>query len=230
MAPWSRLGRLYPGVLKHTYGKLAYIAFDDGDEGWALLTRLLPSGVPHAAPNDSCGVKPGQRVEAPWSRDKKVYPGIVADTYGKLAFIDFADNGRGWAACAETKVIDNKLPPPVSVGARVKAPWSRAGALFRGQVTEVYGKYAHIQFDDGDQGWALVTRLRPPGAPQPDPADQCTIAPGTKVSAPWSKTRRMFPGKLVDTYGKLGLVDFNDGDRGWAQCSQMRRQNGETYL
>lgn len=111
---------------------------------------------------------------------------------------------------------------PLKVGASVMAPWSRTGQLYGGRVTELYGKLAHVSFNDGDQGWALVDRCRPKGIPLPDPTDTCAFAAGAKVKAPWSRNKAMYSGVVGETHGKLALVNFLDGDQGWALCSEMQ--------
>jgi len=113
---------------------------------------------------------------------------------------------------------------PLRVGSEVEAPWSSAGAMFPGHVTELYGKMAFIKFDDGDEGWALVTELDPPGVAGPQPTDACSVAAGDRVLAPWSKTRKMYAGRIGEVYGKLALVNFDDGDKGWAMCTETKKQ------
>jgi hypothetical protein len=111
----------------------------------------------------------------------------------------------------------------VDVGSSVQAPWSRAQKMYPGKVTELHGKLALINFDDGDKGWALVTSLQPAGEPQAAPADACAVKNGDKVTAPWSRTNAMYPGKVTEVHGKLAHVDFDDGDQGWALCAQIKK-------
>ena len=107
----------------------------------------------------------GDQVKAPWSQTATMYPGKVAEIYGKLARIDFDDGDHGWAEIA-------KLDPPgapqsapsdacsIAVGAKVKAPWSKTNTLFPGTASEVHGKLVHVKFDDGDHGWALCKETK----------------------------------------------------------------------
>jgi hypothetical protein len=113
---------------------------------------------------------------------------------------------------------------PVRVGSEVEAPWSSPGMMFPGRVTEIYGKMAFIKFDDGDEGWAPVTELDPPGVAGPQPTDTCSLSTGDRVLAPWSKTRKMYAGRIGEVYGKLVLVNFDDGDKGWALCTETKKQ------
>ena len=224
MAPWSRTNQRYAGTVRELYGKLALIDFDDGDQGWAEMTMLRPAGTPRRTPTDACSVALGQRVGAPWSRSGRQYPGVVAEVHGKLARIDFDDGDRGWALC-NTAVVEQPIGTgPAVVGSRVMAPWSSQGKMYPGRVTELYGRLAHIAFDDGDEGWADVTQLNPRGQPRVPPTDGCSVATGQPVMAPWSRSKAMFPGRVRTVHGKLAEVDFDDGDRGWALCREIRRK------
>ncbi|HRG95173.1 MAG TPA: hypothetical protein PLR99_02920 [Polyangiaceae bacterium] len=109
------------------------------------------------------------------------------------------------------------------VGAKVQAPWSRGG-MYQGKIKTRYGKLAEIDFDDGDHGWAEVTALQPKGTPLPTPADPCAFAVGAKIRAPWSRTMSMYDGVVDEVHGKLLHVAFDDGDKGWALCSQARER------
>ena len=143
------------------------------------------------------------------------------------------------ASCCKSSSDDSSPPPPLTtatatataaptvdsplkVGMPVLAPWSRTGKMYGGSVTELYGKLAHVNFNDGDRGWALVEQCRPKGIPQPTPSDTCAFAVGDKVKAPWSRKKAMYSGLVAETHGKLALINFLDGDKGWALCSEMR--------
>lgn len=101
-APWSR-GGVYPGKIKSRYGKLAEIAFDDGDHGWTEVTALQPKGTPLPTPSDPCAFAVGADVRAPWSRSMTMYEGRVDEVHGKLAHIAFSDGDRGWAFCSQVE-------------------------------------------------------------------------------------------------------------------------------
>jgi len=104
MAPWSRQGSMYGGVVSEIYGKLGYVKFNDGDAGWALLVKMRPLGTPQPDPTgDSCSFGMGDKVKAPWSRTKAMFSGVVTEVYGKLARVDFLDGDQGWAPCAEMR-------------------------------------------------------------------------------------------------------------------------------
>ena len=117
-----------------------------------------------------------------------------------------------------------KSDEPLRVNSEVEAPRSSTGTMFPGHITELYGKMAYIKFDDGDEGWALVTDLDPPGVAGPRPSDPCSVNVGDRVLAPWSKTRKMYAGRVGEVYGKLAHITFDDGDTGWAMCSETQKQ------
>jgi hypothetical protein len=111
----------------------------------------------------------------------------------------------------------------VSIGDSVLAPWSRTKRRYGGKVDQIYGKLAFIKFEDGDSGWVLLAEMKPAGTPAPDPMDDsCAFKVRDKVKAPWSTTKAMYSGFVNEVYGKLALIDFLDGDQGWAACSEMR--------
>ena len=111
----------------------------------------------------------------------------------------------------------------VSVGDSVLAPWSRAKRRYGGKVDRIYGKLAYIRFEDGDSGWALLSEMKPAGTPAPDPVgDSCAFKVRDKIKAPWSTRKAMYSGVVNEVYGKLALIDFLDGDQGWAECGEMR--------
>jgi hypothetical protein len=125
-------------------------------------------------------------------------------------------------ATTATPTAAATVDSPLKVGAAVMAPWSRTGKRYGGHVTELYGKLAHVNFNDGDRGWALIEQCRPKGIPSPEPSDTCAFSVGDKVKAPWSRNKAMYSGSVAETHGKLALINFLDGDKGWALCSEMR--------
>jgi hypothetical protein len=139
-----------------------------GRLAFAGLVAVMTVGVVgccgKAASSFGGSVSKGAKVQAPWSRNQNMYPGTVHETYGRLALIDFDDGDHGWAEIVKLQPPGVPGPMPsdtcaVRVGTKGQAPWSRSGSLYPGTVTEVYGKLAHINFDDGDQGWALCSAV-----------------------------------------------------------------------
>lgn len=217
-APWSREQSMYPGKVTELYGKLARVDFDDGHQGWVLVDKLQPAGSPQPAPADTCSVANGDRVSAPWSRTKQMYPGKITEVHGKLAHVNFDDGEQGWALCSETQKVGSA--PDTN---KVKAPWGRGHIMYSGKITEIYGKLARVDFDDGDQGWALVDKLDPPRSAEAMPPGTCSFNVGDTVRAPWDRAKSMYKGKLSEVYGKLAHVDFDDGETGWALCSKIEK-------
>ncbi|RKI05019.1 hypothetical protein [Corallococcus sp. AB038B] len=73
-----------------------------------------------------------------------------------------------------------------AVGDRVQARWSTAITLTNGTVDEVYGKLAHIQFDDRDVDWAVCADLKPLAESEGDEGGDT----GSGVSAAVTKCKR----------------------------------------
>ena len=136
-----------------------------------------------------------------------------------------AEAARKEAEAAKEKK-DNSSPQlagAVSVGDSVLAPWSRTKRRYGGKVDQIYGKLAFIKFEDGDSGWVLLQEMKPAGTPTPDPVgDTCAFKVRDKVKAPWSTRKAMYSGFVREVYGKLALIDFLDGDQGWAECGEMQ--------
>ncbi len=109
----------------------------------------------------------------------------------------------------------------LAVGSEVEAS-RNDGTTKAGRITELHGKMAHVQFDDGDQGWIPVVELEPPGAPGPEPSDTCGFAMGDRVKAPWSMTGKVYAGRVTEVHGKLATVVFDDGDSVWVACSELK--------
>ena len=110
---------------------------------------------------------------------------------------------------------------PVGVGSEVEAPWGNGQRMAPATVTDLYGKLAHVRLDDGEQGWVLLSELDPPGQSGSKPNDPCGVAKGDRVMAPFSKTGKKYAGRIAEVYGKLALVQFDDGDRRWSACDQV---------
>ncbi len=108
----------------------------------------------------------------------------------------------------------------VSVGTKVMAPYRGSAKRHPGTVTELYGKLAHINFDDGTRAWAMLTRLKPRGTALPDPRGKCWVHVGQPVQAPFGASKKRYTGRVSAVYGKLAYIRYSDGDRGWELCSE----------
>ncbi|AKQ68284.1 hypothetical protein A176_005196 [Myxococcus hansupus] len=134
-----------------------------------LLSLLSCSkGQPELTAEDLAGEKfsEGAKVKAPLGKRKK-QKATVLEVYGKLAKLRFADTNIGWALLKDVEPQGAVSHPPkddtcsAAVGDRVQARWSTARTFTNGTVDEVYGKLAHIQFDDKDVDWAVCADLKP---------------------------------------------------------------------
>lgn len=119
----------------------------------------------------------GDSTIAPLGRKKTPTAAKVAELYGRLALVNYQSGQQHWV-----KVKD--LDPPgrvlaigvgdscsVDKGAIVKAPWGKRKRLYKGTVDDTHGTFAHIQFNDGDRGWARCENIQPTGGmatPKPD--------------------------------------------------------------
>ena len=109
-------------------------------------------------------------VSAVWEPSKKRYKALVSRVYGRLAWVDYAGSGSAWMPIKELALLDESHPALIegpepretcslSVGAKVKAPWSTTRTqLWAGTITEIYGGLARVKFDDGNTGWAHCAR------------------------------------------------------------------------
>jgi hypothetical protein len=126
-------------------------------------TAAAPAPTPAPA---ATGVAVGAAVKAPWGRTKTMYPGKVAEIYGKLGFVKFDDGDSGWALLSDLQPAGTPGPDPTGdscafkVDAKVSAPWGSARTMYPGKVTEAYGKLASVTFDDGDHGWEPCADLK----------------------------------------------------------------------
>jgi hypothetical protein len=133
-----------------------------------LLLSILSTGCCKriVGKGDPEEVSVGQKVQAPWSAKQNYYPGTVREIYGKLARIDFDDGDKGWVLVSamdppgKPKKDPSKSSSKFSDGDKVSCPWSQSGSFYPGKVSEVYGKLVHIDFDDGDKGWALANKCK----------------------------------------------------------------------
>jgi hypothetical protein len=89
----------------------------------------------------------------------------IAELYGKLARVRFERGDEAWVLAVELEPPATATPPPpdacaVAPGDRVRAPWNPTEKTYAGRVTEVHGRIAEVQFDDGDKTWAPCDAIR----------------------------------------------------------------------
>lgn len=144
-----------------------------------------------------------------------------------------------WAALAcggaDDGALIDPLPTPASAltaedsageqftaGAKVKAVRSKDPKVQNASFISQYGKLAKLKFADHNTGWVNVKEITPAGAIQPLPAgDSCDASEGDRVMAPWSTSYSKFAGKVGERYGKMAFIQFDDGERDWADCEAL---------
>lgn len=112
----------------------------------------------------------GDSTIAPLGKKASPTAATVVELYGRLALVAYQSGQQHWVNVKD-------LDPPgrvlkiglgdacvVDKGAIVKAPWGKRKRLYKGVVDRVHGAFAHIQFDDGDRGWARCEELVAAGA------------------------------------------------------------------
>lgn len=97
-----------PAHVIETYGKFALVSFaDDGNDwvygnfkGWVLQKELTPQGAISSHPvDDTCTFAVNDAVRGRWNTVMKPTDGVVKETYGKLARVDFVNDASGWTQC-----------------------------------------------------------------------------------------------------------------------------------
>lgn len=97
-----------PAHVIETYGKFALVSFDDDGndwvtgnfKGWVLQKELTPQGAISNHPyDDSCAVSVNDAVRGRWNTVMPETNGVVKETYGKLAHVDFVSHASGWTQC-----------------------------------------------------------------------------------------------------------------------------------
>lgn len=95
------------------------------------------------------------------------------------------------------------------------------GKHYPGKILELYGKFAYFMYDDGYKRWLPITDIEPIPAAAPDPVETTALKNGEAVIALWDNGA-YYPGTVSDRYGKLVLVQYEDGDTGWSDSSTVK--------
>lgn len=91
-----------------TYGKFALVSFeDDGNDwvygtfkGWVLQKELTPQGAISNHPvGDTCTFGVNDAVRGRWNTVMKETDGVIKETYGRLAHVEFVNKQSGWTQC-----------------------------------------------------------------------------------------------------------------------------------
>lgn len=97
-----------PAHVLETYGKFALVSFDDDGndwvtgnfKGWVLQKELNPQGAIANHPyDDECAVSVNDAVRGRWNTVMPETNGVVKETYGKLAHVEFVNHASGWTQC-----------------------------------------------------------------------------------------------------------------------------------
>ncbi len=97
-----------PAHVIETYGKFALVSFDDDGndwvsgnfKGWVLQKELTPQGAISSHPvDDTCTFAVDDAVRGRWNTVMQETDGVVKETYGKLAHVDFVNKTSGWTQC-----------------------------------------------------------------------------------------------------------------------------------
>ncbi len=115
----------------------------------------------------------GDATIAPLGKRRTPTAGKVIGLYGRLAHVEFQSGQQHWVNVKELEPEGRVLKTGIGDGcsventAIVKAPWGKRKKLYKGVVDVVHGKFAHVRFNDGDQGWALCAEIVAEGGTQP---------------------------------------------------------------
>jgi TolB-like protein len=98
--------------------------------------------------------KAGDRCLSKWSGDAYWYPARIAETGDGMYFVVYDDGDREW------RFEKYLQPEKIGSGDVVFGNWLGKGRYYRGRVTERKGDNIHVSYDDGDQEWTTVGRVR----------------------------------------------------------------------
>jgi hypothetical protein len=108
-----------------TYGKFALVSFeDDGNDwvygnfkGWVLQKELTPPGAISNHPvDDTCTFEVNDAVRGRWNTVMKETDGVVKETYGRLAHVEFVNKQSGWTQCKLLKAPSDEASTDTSGG------------------------------------------------------------------------------------------------------------------
>src|SRR4051794_7781665 len=89
----------YPGTVKRKEGQRFYIKFDDDDEDWLGLERILPLDV-----------DVGSEVSVRWKGGRVYYDGKIIKKDGDRIHVLYKDGDREWTEVRMVRVL-RALPP-----------------------------------------------------------------------------------------------------------------------
>lgn len=97
--------------------------------------------------------KAGDRILGKWG-DGLWYPAQITGVAGDKFKVAFFDGDVGELSAAQIKAIDWKI------GTTVECNWKNQGKYYSGKITQMKGDMVHINYDDGDQEDATISRCR----------------------------------------------------------------------
>jgi hypothetical protein len=98
--------------------------------------------------------KVGDPCLVKWSGDGYWYPGRVSQVKDGLYFIRYDDGDSEWRF--EKYIREEKLKP----GDVVFGRWRSGNRYYRGRITARKGSDIFIHYDDGDEEWTTISRVR----------------------------------------------------------------------
>lgn len=123
-AKYPTHGKMKKGKIHDLYGRVAQVDFANRRRHWVSVKDLEPPGAVLVAPEgDRCDFAQDDRVLALRSKSGRtldgrllasMQPGRVKQVYGKMAQVQFKDEGLDWAYCENIKVNEKPEEPPAS--------------------------------------------------------------------------------------------------------------------
>jgi hypothetical protein len=214
LAPWEPMF-CYVGTIQEINKHKAMIQFDDGDAGWVAVDQLR-----------SLSVECGQKVSSRRKMGPLFFPGEILRIRGDEVLVGFEDGSDEWTRIAAvrfpreedddsqgaepTKVASNQVfLESLRKGHRVWAPWN-AGVHFVGTVDKIRDGEAHIEFDDGDQGWVQLDQLLP-------------FEPrvGMRILGNWRMAGNYYAGVVTKVAGDRLHIRYDDGHEEWTKAAAL---------
>ncbi|EDO30387.1 predicted protein [Nematostella vectensis] len=213
----------YRGTVTNV-GQTIDIKFDDGD-----TIQHAPSDVGAVIYDVTPAVgtiQVASRVIGYWARSDKHYLGRVVQVdymnpHYPRYYVKFDDGDETWCNLNEIR------PVPLSrnqVGCVVWGRWTN-DCYYRGRVTDVGDGKIHVTFDDGDKvshDMSDVSAVLVDFAPNP-----MHVPVGARVIASFQGRPNFYKGRVtkIDStnhYAPRYHVTYDDGDKGWVNCDQVR--------
>jgi hypothetical protein len=115
----------------------------------------------------------------------------------------------------------------LQVGDRVEGNWKGLGRYYPGQITQKKSDNIHVQYDDGDQEWTTLDRVRRPGAAGGTAAVTIRAVPSPDIRV-WDRVmgrpdgRTECAGRVCFREGKSIHVLYDGGSDVWTSVDEVR--------